>query len=517
MLYKLSPFAGGITKDLSAVELPAGAVTDALNVRFRDGMAELFLSKSAAYGTPPLAPITVLPVHSVLTRYWLVLGQQKAYCVTGAPPTWTNITRQSGGVDVDYNADLATCWNGGVLNGVPILNNGEDVPQMWAPAAPGTRLQPLTAWPSNCQARVMRPFGNHMFAFDITKAGQRFPHRVKWSHPADPGTVPVSWNEADPTKDAGEFDLPGSGHIIDALPLRQSLVIYAEHSTHICNLVGAPYIFSFQQLFNTGALSSDCVVEVEGSHIVMTSSDVIRHDGGSVTSILEKRLRRWLFENIETTMVDRCFLTKAPYFNEVWICFPERGQDSCTKAVVYNYKDGTATIRELPGVSGASVGLVEQSDADTFDQQTASFNSYAVAFDQGEFGAQLERTLFCSPGTAQLQLMDSTPMEAAAIVVGHMERTGLAFDAPNQVKTVTRVRPRLMAPTGSVLTFRVGGQMDPYGDIEWSAPVTFTVGQDSSVDAFASGRFLAYRIESTLAYGWRLEGLDFEFIPRGGW
>jgi hypothetical protein len=517
MLFKLSPFTG-VNKDLSAVELPASAVTDSANVRFRKGMAELFPAKSAAYGTAPLAPVGVLPVHVGTTRYWLVMGTAKAYCVTGAPAVWTNITRQTSGSDMDYAADLATGWNGGVLNGVPIVNNGFDVPQMWAPAAPGTKLQALSAWPATVRCRVLRPFGNFMFAFDVTKSGTRYPHRVKWSHPADPGTVPVSWDETDPTKDAGEFDLSGSGHIIDALPLRQSLIIYTENSTWIANLVGGQFVFSFQQIFAaSGILSQDCVVEVDGSHIVMTATDVVRHDGSSIRSVLEDSMREWLFESIEPTMLDRCFVAKVPYSKEVWICFPEIGQTLCTKAVVYNYKDGTCAIRELPGVSASMPGLVEQSIEGTFDDKTLPFESYLTAFDQSEYGSQIERALFCAPGVSQLILMDSVPASPSDIVSGYMERTGLSFDAPNQVKTVARARPRIKAPTGTVLTFRLGGQMDPYGPVQWSDPQSFTVGTDSSVDLFASGRYLAYRVESSTAYGWRLEGLDFEFQPRGGW
>jgi len=184
MLQKLTPFTG-LNKDLGAADLPLGAVTDGGNVRFREGYAELFLGQANAYTTCPIAPYSAFPVRTGSTIYWLVMGAAKGYCVTGAPATWTNVTRSVGG---DYSASLDTLWNGGVLNGVPIVNNGVDVPQFWSTIAPGTPLAALTNWPGTATCRVMRPFLNYMFAFDVTKAGTRYPHRVKWSHPADPKT-----------------------------------------------------------------------------------------------------------------------------------------------------------------------------------------------------------------------------------------------------------------------------------------------------------------------------------------
>lgn len=518
MLFRLAPFAG-LNKDLAAADLPVGAVTDSSNVRFREGRAELFLGQADAYGTAPVSPISAFPVRVGGARYWIVLSQTKAYCVTGSPAVWTNITRQAGGMDQDYAANLDTCWNGGILNGVPILNNGFNVPQMWSPVGAGTYLQALSNWPNTVTARVLRPFGNFMFAFDVTKSGTRYPYRVKWSHPADPGTVPVSWDETDGTKDAGEFDLAGPDFIVDALPLRQSLIVYKEGSTWIANQTGGEYKFGFQQLFSgSGMLSADCAVEVEGSHVVLTSSDVIRHDGSSMRSVLDKATRRWLFQNIDAAQYQRCFVTRNHYFNEVWICFPEVGQTRCTKALVYNHRDNTVSFRDLPNVTSANTGLVDDTAADSFDGgEGLPFDADGLPFDANEFGAQLERTMLCSPDRTSLILADSGPTFFVSPVPGMLERLGLAFDAPNQVKTVTRVLPRVNAPDGTVLVFRIGGQMTANGPVDWSDPVTFTVGVDQTVDAFASGRFLAYRVESSSAYGWSLEGLDFEATPRGSW
>lgn len=513
MITELSPFVG-INKDLPAHEVATGVVTDALNVRFREGSAELFTGQTEVYQPAPLAPLSTFSTRIGTDRYWLALGQTKAYCVTGSPPVWTDITRASS----DYAASLDTLWNGGVLNGVPILNNGVDVPQVWAPVSTAQKLTALPAWPANTLVRVLRPWRNYMFGFDVKQGGNRFPHRVMWSHSADPGTVPDSWDISDTTKDAGEFDLAGVGHVIDALPLRDALIVYKENSTYSAKFVGAPFMFQFQEVFSSsGMLSPDCAVEIDGSHVVLTSNDLIRHDGTQMQSVIDKVTRRWLFKNIDSAMYNRCFLTKNVYFNEVWVCFPELGATRCTKALVYNYKDGSISIRELPGITGAGTGLVDEGADQTFDSASGSFDSDVSPFNQSEFGAQLTRTVLCAPDRPALVLVDSTPQYFAENVQAFAERRDITLDVPNQIKTVRRLRPRVTAPAGTVLNFKMGAQMTQDGEMEWSDAIPFVVDEDVSVDAFVAGRYLAWRVESNTSNAWRLDGLDMEVTANGGY
>ena len=514
---RLTPFTG-LNKDLGSDTLPLGALTDSNNVRFREGYAELFLGQSEAYTTAPIAPYTAFPVRTGSTIYWLVLGANKAYCVTGNPATWTNVTRQTTGTDVNYSADLDTLWNGCVLNGVPIVNNGVDDPQYWATIATGTKLAALPNWPASTKARVLRAFGVTMFALDITQSGTRYPHRVLFSHPADPGSVPDSWDVSDPTKETGQTDLEGNGFVVDAVPMGNSLIIYKQFSTHVATFTGGQYVYQFRQLFSSvGAMAPDCVVEHDGLHYVLTQNDVMRHDGSSTQSILDKATRRWLFKNINQDYVERCFVAKNPYFNEIWICFPSLGETSCNKALVYNYRDGVIGLRDLPSVTSANVGLVDGGGLLTVDEIDIPVDAYVGAVDENEFGPSTQRLLLCSPTRTAVVLVDSGSQSFGAFTQAFIERTGLSLDTPNTVKTVSRFRPRVKAPNGTVLTFRIGGAMDLYGPITWAEPVTFTVGNDVSVDAFATGRYLAYRVESTAAYQWRFEGLDMEYQARGGW
>ena len=218
----------GVIRDLSDHELPINAWTDCKNIRFLDGMAEQFLGHGEVYATPPVTPYHILPCVIGTERYWLYAGSQKIYAVNvaGGVVTHTNITRQTAGVDVNYTGAL-NAWTSTLLGGVPILNAGNvtDPPQSWDLNV-ANNCAALANWPANTYCKALRSYKNFLIALNITKTATNYPFMVKWSHPAVPGAVPSSWDETDPTKDAGEFDLAeGYDPIVDGLQLRESFIV----------------------------------------------------------------------------------------------------------------------------------------------------------------------------------------------------------------------------------------------------------------------------------------------------
>lgn len=293
------PAAGqvGVNRDLSSHELPLNAWTDALNVRFLDGMAWQFYGHGEVFAGAPVVPYHVLPVNAGGVRYWVYAGLGKIYAVTGngSSVVHTNLTRSSGG---DYTG-AANAWTSTLLSGIPILNPGNavDVPQRWNLDIASGKFTALDNWPASTYCKVMRAYKNYLVALNVTKGTTPYPYMVKWSHPADPGAVPISWDETDATKDAGETDLAdGYDPIVDGLALRDSLMIYKEASTWRMDFTGGPYVHKFQKVLGTsGLLSRNCVVEVDGWHFCLTGSDVVIHDGQATQSVLDKQTRRFLF------------------------------------------------------------------------------------------------------------------------------------------------------------------------------------------------------------------------------
>lgn len=515
------PEAGrvGLNQDLSSHELPPQAWTDALNVRFLDGMAYQFNGHGEVYAAAPVIPYHVMQVNVGADRYWMYAGAAKLYAVSSASGSvvHTNITRQTAAVDVDYTG-APNAWTSTSLSGIPIFNPGNtmDLPQAWD-LNPANRAAALANWPASTYCKSLRAYKNQLVALNVTKSGTNYPFMVKWSHPADPGTVPASWDETDPTLDAGEVDIAEGGDPIqDGLQLGGTFVVYKEQSVWRMDYAGGVFIQQFTKVLGTsGAMNRNCVVELDGYHAVLTGSDIIVHDGQSARSILDKQMRRTLFRMIDATNYTRAFVFKNPFVNEVFFCFPQSGSTVPDMALVWNYKDQTTTFREIPNLHHANFGPVESGLAQPWSGDSAPWSSDNSTWGGAEFTPDSARVLMAS-ADQKLFLLDSSTYFDAEAPTAFLERRGLSFGAPERLKLVKAVRPRIYGQPGDQITVRLGGADDPYEDPTWCSEGTFTIGSDLKVDCLMTARYPAIRFENGgSATGWRLDSYDIEFEDAG--
>lgn len=504
------PAAGslGVNKDLSAPDMPPQAWTDANNIRFLDGMASQFFGSAVAYPTPPQVPQHIMPATINGARYWIYATAGKQYAVTntGGTVTHTDISH------VTARTGVVNKWNSTSLSGVPILNADDGkAPMAWSLNL-ANRFVDLAAWPANTSCKVIRAYKNYLVALNITKSGTNFPYMVKWSHPADPGTLPVTWDITDPTKDAGESDLAeGQDAIIDGLQLRDSFMIYKESSIWRMDYTGGPFVFRFSKVLgSSGALNRNCIVEVDGLHVVLTNQDVIVHDGQTATSVMDKQTRRFLFQQIDQTAINKCFVFKNTFFNEVFICYPGLGSSTCNKAMVWNYKDRTVTFRSLPNINHAAIGPVDDATSTAWSQDSDAWGIDLSVWNGGGLVPSVARVLMAS-SDGSLYLLDQT----GSTEPSHLERIGHTFDIPEAIKTIRGIRPRIKGSNGSTVLVKVGYADSPDSDPTYVATMPHTIGQTVVNDCLVSGRYIAIRFESGTAAQWRLESFDVDVVQSG--
>ncbi len=512
----------GVIKDTGAPKLPLGAWTDALNVRFLDGSAMQSLGHGSIYDGAPVTPLHVLPVYLPGSlRYWLYASATKLYAVSAATGSvvHTDLTKQSGGVDVAYGG-AANKWTSGSLSGIPFFNNGVDAPQRWNMNL-ASRFADLDAWPSGMTCKSLRAFKNQLVALNVTKSGTALPYMVKWSTEADPGTVPQSWDETDPTKDAGEVDLAEGGDpIIDGMQLGGTFMVYKEHSAWRMDYTGGQFVEQFTKVGGiSGAMNLNCIVEVEiggaPMHVVLTNDDVVAHDGQSARSILDRQARRSLFLAIDAQNTGLCFVFKNPFLNEVWVCYPEGGFSQPNKALVWNYSSQTVSFRELPSINHANFGPLESSVSQPWDADSAPWDADVSGWSSAEFTPDASRVLMAA-NNGKLYLLDSSTTFDGVLPTSYLERRALQLAPPGRRTLIKRILPRISGATGQQLTIRAGGADDPYSDPTYSAQATFTMGSSIDAPVLADARFPAIRIEAAAGnYAWRLDGLDIEWEPAG--
>ena len=505
----------GLNKDLSVHELPINAWTDALNIRFLDGYASQFLGHEPVYGTPLNVPQHILPCNVSGARYWIYTTAANAYCVTitGGAAVHTDITHVTPRTGVTNN------WTSTLLSGVPVFNAGDtsSYPMAWS-LNTAAKFVDLSSWPATTYCKSIRAFKNFLIALNITKGSSNYPYMVKWSSPADPGALPASWDPTDATQQAGEVDLAeGYDAIIDGLQLGNSFIIYKENSIWRMDFAGGNYIFQFTKVLGkSGAMNRNCIADVNGFHVVLTGNDIIAHDGQTSTSVLDKAMRRWLFRSIDSANSNLCFLFVSPFFNECFICYPAIGSSVCNKAVVYNYKDSTCSVRDLPSVNHAAYGAADNSltagwnaDVDAWDADLTCWN--------GPEAVPATARCLCASTSPALYMLDVSATFNGVTPVAYLERRGLSLNNPSALKLVRSIRPRITGSTGQTVLVSVGWSDDPYSDPVYDAPMVHTIGSTVSNDCTVVGRYIAIKFSSGTAAQWRLDSYDIDFMIWGAW
>ena len=499
----------GINKDAQAQELPDNAWSDGANVRFRNGALERMKGEQQVFGATTVVPYFVIAYYTAGKRYWIHAGLGKVFADDGTTRTEiTPATPPSGAID--------DRWTGGVLNGVLVLNNGVNNPYFWA----GTGvLAPLTGWPASTQAKSIRPFKNVLVALNVTKSGTNYAHMVKWSDAAPPGSVPGSWDIADKTKLAGELELAEDPSLmVDQLPWGDVNIIYKENSMYAMSATGGDDVFRFTRLpGSVGLLAAGCVASTPYGHVVLTHGDVIIHAGQGPQSIINGTMRRWLFRNIDTDTRNRSFVVANPQSKEVWICFPELGQTTCTQAAVWNWEDKTWSIRRLNNLTYGATGQLAPSATSKWDAQNFAWDDAVSAWSEDELSPAQERLLVCSQSQT-VSAADVTGTVNGAAYTSFAQRDGITLGDASAVKTIRGLRIRAEASVGTKIQVEVGGSMNPDANsVTWSPPVIYEVGVTpyNQVDTFATGRFLSWRLTSLDNQPWRMTSLDVDFVGAG--
>jgi hypothetical protein len=511
----------GVISDLPGHTLPPEAWTDALNVRFNQESINSRLGHRLVYNPNPVPPAFILPVQTATEFFWLYTSLTKAYCISGQ--THTDITRTSGG---DYTASSYYDWNGCVFSGIPIVNNGADDPQYWNNAAPVNPLAVLPDWPANTKAKIIRAYKNFLFALNVTEASVRYPHRVRWSDAAGPGSLPTSWDYTDPTVLTGARELtdPEAGEILDGYQLQDAFIVYKQNSIWIFRLTAGDEIFSSFQYSNmSGLLAPKCFAAgPKGtSHIIVSPDDILLFNLGSLESIVDRRIRKQLFDEIDPASVNKCFAYSDNKRSEFHFCYAPKGSDNVSKSLMWNWKDNTFTFDDFRGEC-AALGPVELSISETqwnSDEADVSWADYEDTWSGGNAFNSRE-VLVGDFINTKMYLMNSGSQLEGADIPSYLERIGLPFvgrardGSPKadlySMKCVNRVWPKI---TGSIVNIRIGVQADLSAPIEWTAPIPFVPGTDTYIepDSPVTGKLIAFRIECDGDGDFQCDGIDYDF------
>ncbi len=503
----------GILTDPNPSDLPPDAWTFGNNVKFRNGKTSKVAGHTAVFPTPPFAPLQIFPYLSDSTPFWISASAGKIHMTSGS--SWVDFSRLVGGA---YSASLSNQWSGGFLSGVSILNNSVDVPQSLLPN--DNNYTNLPNWPATHRCKIMRPFKNYLVAMNLVVSSVAQPTTVKWSSPADPGQVPFTWDPNDATNDAGENSLADTaGAIVDARKLRDSLIIYKEDSVYSMRYIGGVYVFQFQQLFDdVGMLGPNCVAEFDGKHFVVGRGDVYVHNGVQKSSVIDGQMKDFLFNSIKSNDKNNSFVVADYAGTEMWVCFPaSTGSSSagyCDKALVWNWKENKWSIRDLPNIVAANIGIVDPQDSDAWEDDPRTWDSDSTTWGSQTYNPSKMKILMASNLDNKIYVVGESNTFAGETFTSILEKSDLYFGDDHKIKSIHSLTPHITG-TG-VSKIYIGTSMLQDSSVEWFGPYTFNIGQDYKIDCRLFGRYIGVRFQFDSTGPWALNGYTLEFTPTAG-
>ncbi len=503
----------GLVADVPPREIPLEAWSAVQNMRFHDEVAERVQGMLSVFDTPSIVPHNLLPWKSATTQYGFYGDATTLWRTDGTASA--NVTRASG----PYTA---SAWRGDVLNEVPILNNGSDVPQQWD-AGTGLFVD-LANWPVGWFCAGIRSFKNYLVAFGLTRNTIAYPWEIRWSASVEAGGVPSTWVAA-PGNDAGNTNaLAGTtDHIVDMIQLGNNNVIYKNNSVWAQQWIGGNQIFAHRVAFREfGMISANCAREVFSKQVVLTQDDVVIHNLVEAKSLVDNGVRRLLFNSLDATNVDKCCVELSVSHSELLIGIPEVGSGGfITKLFVWNWKSNTWSVCDvLPSTYFATMSLSStgqnfvvgpliplDAPAIPLDTNTFAMDQYpvptggSVIFALADKGFAQNAAGYTIQGNSYSSVLERTGLQIAG-----QDRFGNPVLNPHAVKMVTEVLPLVDADAGVVVDVQVGTQSHIGGAVQWGAKKAFDPTVDTKVDVLATGKLLGVRFSSSSGGRWRLSG-----------
>lgn len=503
----------GFMPDISPDQLPVDAASYAVNVREdlngwkkSDGLRDTFLEP----GNERAHIFFFSPAEE--DDRWFVAGSNKIIYYQGKSKL--DATRASG----DYATAGTWNWKGMDFNGVIIFNNAVDKLQYFQDTGTFTDVPELD---DKVRFRGIAKYKAYMFGLGVDSGKGFNDNEIYWSHPADPGTLPASWDFADPAIDAGKTFLPSPGYVVDALELGETFFIYKSDSTWTCRFIGGQYVFAFDEKWaSQGILAQGCVTEFEGKHFVVTQTDIVVHNGVSTQSAANRRVKEFFFDDISREFFQRTFVVKRPDTHEIFIFYPSQDSvdGSADKALVWDWVNGSWELRVMANVTHAAVGNGLPETVTGWDLAATSWEragSWRLVDDTRVFSPSMYLGIADRDNIATVSvdgLLFGKPIksvwERQDITLGRLSRDGVVSQNYENYKTISEITFDV-STTESFKVFL--GTRDYLNDtIYWEDYGEFEPGQRRTLDLILTTGFLSIRIE-TEAPAIELRNLHVEF------
>jgi hypothetical protein len=354
----------------------------------------------------------------------------KLYEISGS--TWVDVSRAVGG---NYGASADIRWDFTQFGNITLATNKADTVQYSASGA----FANITGAP---KAKLIETVNQFVMVADTddTSFGDS-PDR--WWCCAQGDYTDWTPNTATQCVSGRLTSAPGR---INALKrLGDGIVAYKDRSMYLASYVGAPEVWSFQEIpGDIGCMAQGGVVDIGAAHVFVGYDNFYLFDGSRPTPI-GNLLKDWFFTDLYTDYAYRIRTVHDRQSSNVYFFYPSRsGGGALDACIVYNYRVGKwgvddRTIEET--VDYVSAGL-------TYDGAFAAAYTYATV----EAGLTYDSPLLVAGQPAPAYINTSHDVMLLTGAGNAWSFTTNDFGDDNVCFLLKRVRPRfLTAPTSATM------------------------------------------------------------------
>ena len=370
-----------------------------------------------------------------------------------------------------------------------------------ATGATSTRATIVANCPTASLQTLVSTPDRHLIAFGtettIGTSSTQDDMYIRWSD-QESINASTSWTPS-ATNTSGTQRLADGTRIVAAIRGRDAIYIWTDTSLFIMRFVGAPFVFSFQQVgTNCGLIGKNAAVEVDGSAYWMSENGFFRYTGklDSLACLVED----YVYDDINTVPRQHIYAGLNNLFGEVTWFYPGSGAASNNRSVTYNYMDSTP---ERPVWTTNSLARSTWSDSHIFGKPHATEYDSSATSDSTVGNTDGVTTYFeHETGVNQIKAGASTAIAASIesgdfdISMGQGGGADLRGDGEHIMK-IRRVLPDFLQQTGDA---RVTLNLKNYPtDSQTSSslgPFTSTTSTDK-IDTRARARAISLKVDNT--------------------
>jgi len=496
---------GGLNLDTPEMLLPPNVFSDGLNIRFRNDAVETITGEAIN---------RVLPITPTFGIHWRrpdqgynIFGYNGYFYRVDSAGNYSSMLSSSSAV-YDNSDWQATTFNGGFAI---IINNGKSTPLycLYGDPNAGTSFQELPNWNYidgiTVSAKVIRSLNYSLVAANltITESGitTYAPGTIRVSVQAATGSIPTIWEPGTTTDTADEFELSSTSPVLDMAELRGNMFVYSQDSISQLSIGSQTVVRPYSKTH--GILSTDCVVEFDGNHLVVDNNDIYVHNGsGKIESIADKRIKDYFFSNLNKSQTNKVHIIRDKYYKEIWINYPKGSSVVCNEALIYNYVNNTWTKRTLPNINYSFIG--PNNINDTFE--------YALDF------------VYLITNTNTVLITDNNFLmyngTSLSNINSYIEKEKLNTGDIKGSTLITSIYPVFdNVPSDSNINIYVKGQNNYIDNINYTSDDLFVFEPNSSaygykIDPRANGRVMNFKITSDGKWRMPLYDLDAKASDR---